>query len=160
MKRLLIVSLMAIGALLIPAGAAAERLPGSDHGGAPFTVTLAPSVSDSTGSGSVRLTINPGQEEVCWDMHVSGLTTPIIASHIHRLPAGQTNGPVVVPFFQFATPSTATAFSGCATNNAINITTSERDLLDAIIANPSGYYVNVHTTKHPGGEIRGQLTGP
>jgi hypothetical protein len=158
MKRLLIVSLMAIGALLIPAGAAAERLPGSDHGGAPFSVTLASSVSDSTGSGSVRLTINPGQEEVCWDMHVSGLTTPIFASHIHRGNAG-TNGPVVVPFFQ-STPSTAAAFSGCATNNAINITTSERDLLDAIIANPSGYYVNVHTTKHPGGEIRGQLTGP
>src|SRR3989442_6772360 len=118
MKRLLIVSLVAIGALLIPAGAAAERLPGSDQGGAPFSVTLAPSVSDSTGSGSVRLTINPGQEEVCWDMHVSGLTTPIIASHIHRGNAG-TNGPVVVPFFQFATPSRATAFIGCASHNAM-----------------------------------------
>ena len=159
MKRLIVVAALAIGALLIPASAAAERLPGSDHGGAPFTVTLAPSVSDSTGSGSVRLTINPGQEEVCWDMQVSGLTSPITASHIHRGDAG-TNGPVVVPFFQFATPSTATSFSGCASHNAIGITTSERDLLDAIIANPSGYYVNVHTTNHPGGEIRGQLTGP
>lgn len=159
MRKPFLVGLLVIVASLIPAGAAAERLPGSDHGGAPFAVTLASSVSDSTGSGSVRLTINPGQEEVCWDMHVSGLTTPIIASHIHRGTAG-TNGPVVVPFFQFATPSTATAFSGCASHNAINITTSERALLDAIIANPSGYYVNVHTTKHPGGEVRGQLTGP
>src|SRR5713101_2092862 len=158
MKRLLIVALLAIAALLIPAGAAADRLPGSDHGGAPFNVTLAPSVSDSTGSGSVRLTINPGQEEVCWDMHVSGLTSRIIASHIHRGDAG-TNGPVVVPFFQFATPSTATSFSGCASQNAIGITTSERALLEAIIANPSGYYVNVHTTIHPLGEVRGQLTG-
>jgi len=160
MKRLIVVAALAIGALLIPASAAAERLPGSDHGGAPFGVTLAPSVSDSTGSGSVRLTINPGQEEVCWDMHVSGLTTPITASHIHWLPPGQTSGPVVVPFFQFVPPTTATSFSGCASHNAINITTSERALLDAIIADPSSYYVNVHTTKHPGGEIRGPLTGP
>lgn len=159
MRRLLIVVSLAIGALLIPAGVAAERLPGSDHGGAPFSVTLASSVSDSTGSGSAMVTINPGQEEVCWDIHVSGLTSPVIASHIHRGAAG-TNGPVVVPFFQFATPSTATAFSGCASHNAIGITTSERVLLDAIIANPSGYYVNVHTTTHQPGEVRGQLTGP
>ena len=159
MKRWFVVALLTIGALLVPAGASAERLSGSDHGGAPFTVTLAPSVSDSSGSGSVMLTINPGQEEVCWDMQVSGLTTPVIASHIHRGNAG-TNGPVVVPFFQFATPSTATSFSGCASHNAINITTSERALLDAIIANPSGYYVNVHTTKHGPGEVRGQLVGP
>jgi len=158
MKRVLFVPLLAMGLLLAPTGAAAQRLPGSDHGGAPFTVTLKPSVS-STGSGTVKLTINPGQQDVCWKMHVSGLTSGITASHIHR-GAAATNGPVVVPFFNFTTPSTATESSGCANHNAINISTSERDLLDAIIANPSGYYVNVHTVNHPAGEVRGQLTGP
>ena len=159
MRKLIIVALLATGALLLPVGASAERLAGSGHGGAPFTTTLTPSVSDSTGSGNVLLTINPGQEEVCWHIQFSGLTSPVTASHIHRGPAG-TNGPVVVPFFNFATPSTATQFSGCASHNAINISTSERNLLQAIIANPSGYYVNVHTTKHPAGEVRGQLAGP
>jgi len=159
MRKLIIVALLATGALLLPVGASAERLAGSGHGGAPFTARLISSVSDSTGSGNVLLTINPGQEEVCWDIHISGLTSPVTASHIHKGPAG-TNGPVVVPFFHFATPSTATQFSGCASHNAINISTTERNLLQAIIANPSGYYVNVHTTKHLAGEVRGQLAGP
>ena len=127
MRKLIIVALLATGALLLPVGASAERLAGSGHGGAPFTARLISSVSDSTGSGNVLLTINPGQEEVCWDIHISGLTSPVTASHIHRGPAG-TNGPVVVPFFNFATPSMATQFSGCASHNAINISTSERNL--------------------------------
>ena len=159
MKRLLCAPLLTIGLLLTPLGAAAERLPGSHHGGAPFHVALKSSVSDGAGSGTASLTINPGQQEVCWSIHVSGLSSPVTASHIHRGAAG-TNGPVVVPFFNFATPSTATEFSGCANHNAINISKSERALLDAIIANPSGYYVNVHTVDHPGGEVRGQLAGP
>ncbi len=29
--------------------------------------------------------------------------------------------------------------------------------IDAILANPSGFYINVHTTDFPGGAIRGQL---
>jgi CHRD domain-containing protein len=159
MKRLLTIAMLAIAMMLIPTGASAARISGADHGGAPFSVTLAPSVSDSSGSGSATLTINPGLEEVCWAIHVSGLTTPVIASHIHKI-VSNGNGPVVVPFFNLTTPSIATEFVGCARNNAINISGSERALLQAIIADPGGYYVNVHTTEHPGGEVRGGLVGP
>jgi hypothetical protein len=32
------------------------------------------------------------------------------------------------------------------------------DLLEAIAADPAGYYVNLHNPRFPGGAIRGQLT--
>jgi len=144
MKRFLAATALAIAGLLIPAGASAERLPGSSHGGAPLTATLAPSVSGSNGSGSAMVTVNPGQGEICYVVSAADLTGPVIAAHIHRGPAG-TNGPVVVPFSPSLGP-------GC--------TMVTRELALAILDNPSAYYVNVHTPLHPAGEIRGQLTGP
>jgi hypothetical protein len=33
----------------------------------------------------------------------------------------------------------------------------DKEKLDPIVANPSAYYVNVHTAEFPGGAVRGQL---
>ena len=159
MKRLLIASAAVIAALALPAGAAAERLPDSNHGGDPFTATLA-----GNGSGMSQVTINPGQGEVCWTVTVADLTAPVFAAHIHRGAAGVI-GPVIVPFFNtgFATPSTATSFAGCTENVAA-------DVIESIQDDPAGWYVNVHTSCagqpascgpfFPGGAVRGQLSHP
>ncbi len=156
MKKLILVALLVVGALLIPAGVAAERLPGSLHGGDPFTAVLS-----GHGTGMSRVTLNPGQNEVCWEVTVAHLAAPVFAAHIHVLPSGS----IVVPFFNtgFGTPSNATSFSGCTEQ-------VDRALIEAIQDNPAGYYVNVHTScagqpatcgpAFPGGAVRGQLSHP
>lgn len=80
----------------------------------------------------------------CYTLTVKGLTTPAVAAHIHIAPRGVA-GPVVIPL---SVPS-ATAFttSGCV----------ESSTAPAVAANPGDYYVNVHTSTYPAGEVRGQL---
>ena len=39
--------------------------------------------------------------------------------------------------------------SGCVTPEGFDV--------DALLADPAGYYVNVHTNVHPSGLVRGQL---
>jgi len=159
MRKLLLVPLLVVAVLLIPAGVAAERLPNSLHGGDPFTAVLS-----GHGSGIARVTLNPGQREVCWEVTVAGLTAPVFASHIHKGAAG-VNGGIVVPFFNTGpnTPSSATSFSGCTENVG-------RALIEDIQDNPAGYYVNVHTScggqpascgpAFPLSAVRGQLMHP
>ena len=118
-------------------------------GGRPISIDLtgaaeAPGPGDPDGSGTASFTFNAGQGEVCYDYSVTGVE-PLTAAHIHVAPAGSA-GPVVI-----ATPPTsATGGSGCVS--------AERDLIVAILTNPSAYYFNVHNTPFPAGALRGQLT--
>jgi hypothetical protein len=89
------------------------------------------------GSADVVLT----GTKVCWEFKYSGIGKPT-AAHIHKGKPG-TAGPVVVPF------GSAFKRSGC--------TTAPAAVANAIVKNPAGYYVNIHTAKFPGGAIRGQL---
>jgi hypothetical protein len=77
---------------------------------------------------------------------VSNILLPATAAHIHQAPAGVA-GPVVVPL---PTPDASGMAKGCIT--------VQRSLVEAILANPAGYYANVHTTDFPAGAIRGQLS--
>jgi hypothetical protein len=71
--HLVIAAVVAFPVFGIVAGtslAAAARLPGSHTGGAPLTATLS---GTGNQSGTATLTVNPGQQEVCYAITVANL---------------------------------------------------------------------------------------
>jgi CHRD domain len=121
-----------------------------DKGGVLLTANLLgtnevpPADLDGTGTAMIRL--QAGEGRLCFKLTAANILLPAIAAHVHVGAAG-VNGPIVVPL----TPPDATGMSeGC-----VNVS---RTLVGQILANPAGYYANVHTTDFPGGAIRGQLS--
>jgi hypothetical protein len=157
-RLLLSLVLAALVALALAGAASADRLDVADHGGRPFSteltgaeevdpVTGAVGVGDADGRGTATVTLNPGQEEVCFELTVALIDTPIVGAHIHEGAAG-TNGPVVVGLEPLP-PTGDSSSSGCVS--------LERQEIIEILRDPSNYYVNVHTGLFPDGAIRGQL---
>lgn len=105
-------------------------------------------VGDPDGSGTGSITVNVGQDRVCWNFTVSNIDPPT-RGHIHKAAAGA-NGGIVVDFFNAAAGQVG-PLSGCTTQ-ALG-----KDLLKDIIQNPSDYYLNLHNPAFPAGAIRGQL---
>ena len=96
------------------------------------------------GTGSASVVIDSGTSEVCFTITFDGIEDPV-AAHIHQGAAG-VNGDVVVDFDWANNPG-----EGCVAGDPAVVT--------AIVADPSGHYVNVHTPEFPAGNIRGQLVG-
>jgi hypothetical protein len=90
--------------------------------------------------GSVEITLKASK--VCWEFTITKIDGAPNAAHIHKGRAGVA-GPVFVPL------GSAFKRQGCAHATSAQIR--------AIRANPAGFYVNIHNTKHPGGAMRGQL---
>ena len=129
-----------------PAGAVRGQLTGTSTAslGTSFTLDLkGTSEPNATGTAAIRIRKDAGL--VCYRLRAANVTLPTTGAHIHRGAAG-TNGPVVVPL---TAPGADGNSSGCAATAPA--------LIDEIIGNPAGFYVNVHTTEHPAGAIRAQL---
>ena len=96
--------------------------------------------ADLDGTGLAVVTING--TTVNYTVFHQGIGAPTLA-HIHRGAAGVV-GPPVVDF---------------NVNTLVNGTVSgvSQTLINEILANPAGFYVNVHTAEFPNGAIRGQL---
>jgi hypothetical protein len=101
--------------------------------------------TDADGAGAATITLDPDTGEACWELTAES-TGPILQSHIHVGAAGE-SGDVAVPLDTDGFDGTS---SGCVSDQ-------DAATLQAIVDDPAGYYVNLHTEEFPGGAIRGQL---
>lgn len=109
-----------------------------------------PTKEDGTGLASIRIYGHTLQYTVT----VSGLSGPATAAHIH-VGADGVSGP---PVYTFTIKNVA---KGKLSEGTIDLSKNvsngvSGDSLRVLLDNGNAY-VNVHTAKHPGGEIRAQI---
>lgn len=105
-----------------------------------FTAALTPPTGvTSTASGSATLTLNKTAKTFSIKVNYSGLTPT--HGHIHAA-----DGTIVIPFSDESVATSPFTVSGSMTDAQIT----------ELMANH--YYVNLHTTAYPNGEISGTLT--
>ena len=97
----------------------------------------------TAGKGQARFDVD-ARGTLRWSVGHEGLSGPVTAAHVHGPGGPGQNAPVLVPL----NPDPRTAsFSGQA-----HITPEQRTQLES-----GQWYVNLHTARHPDGEIRGQI---
>ena len=111
----------------------------------PLTIGQETPKPDAAGAhGSFTYEIGVGV--LCYTLDVTGLSTPAAAAHIHLAPRN-VPGDVVIPLVI----ENATSFS------VDTCVPAGQAVLDGLAEDPGNYYVNVHNSQNPRGEIRGQL---
>lgn len=94
---------------------------------------------DPDGSGAFSVEIDAASGDFCYTLTAADTDAPTMA-HIHSGAAG-TDGPPVVTI-------------EVASDICIAV---EPAVLQPIVDNPAGFYVNIHTAAFPKGAVRGQL---
>lgn len=100
---------------------------------------------DPDGAGEGTVTLDSATNQISWDVSYSSIAEPT-AMHIHEGAAGESGG-VAVPL----------TVEMDQEGNLVGLTNAPAEVVQAILASPSGYYVNIHNSEHRGGAIRGQL---
>jgi hypothetical protein len=124
-------------------------LASEQEGGKKLKATLTgaaevPGPGDADGTGAFTATLNPGQNQVCYELRVSNIGAAN-AAHIH------TGGPTVAG-------SVLLNLKAPANGSSKECATLDREKVLEIIKTPEKYYVNVHNADFPDGAVRGQLT--
>ena len=109
-------------------------------------VTEGDNPGDEDGSGTASIVIDPAAGTACWTLNVADIE-PVTQSHIHIGAEGE-SGDIVVPL-------DVDGFEGSSEGCIEPM--EDAAVLQEIVDNPAGYYVNVHTADFPAGAIRGQL---
>lgn len=98
---------------------------------------------DPDGSGTAHVAVNTVLDRICTDLEVREIGV-VTGAHIHRGAAG-VNGPPVI------------TLDPPDDDDSEECDVVADSLLEEIVRNPRGFYVNVHTAQYPDGAIRGQL---
>jgi len=127
------------------------------------------SAPEANGVGTVQIVMTPaagGAYSATFSFSIAGLVragvlpapldsgSVIVAGHIHRAPAGVA-GPVVVPL-PISQAAPLVSPTGSVVVSFSNVTVNA-DIASAILADPAGYYINLHSALNPAGVVRGQL---
>jgi len=103
----------------------------------------------SPGFGNFTGTFDSTHSNITITLTVANLGAAINGYHIHEKAPGSQSGSIVINF---------QGLGGTFVNNVLTGTFPvAADVAARMIANPSNFYVNVHTTQFPGGAIRGDL---
>jgi hypothetical protein len=103
----------------------------------------------TSGKGTAELTYDPDTRIVTWRVTFSDLSGPATMAHFHGPAMAGKNGPVILWLTNKGSPAES-PIKGNAT-----LTPDQAKEFSA-----GQWYINVHTSKNPTGEIRGQVTPP
>lgn len=121
--------------------------------GGQFTVALSGQENlnggDADGQGSARLDLDPQRGTACYEITWKKLDGAVTAFHLHAARRGS-NGPHWIDFFNEQN------FDG-ERGKASECVRSTREKIEAVINDPSAYYLQLHSTAFEDGAIRGQL---
>lgn len=117
-------------------------------------------------AGTATFTMEVSGSNITFSLTFSGLSTNLVVSHLHFAPSKVAGGVMIFLCGSGNQPACPAATSGTITGTitAANVTgppaqgINAGDLDSALEAVRDGdAYANMHTTKFPGGEIRGQV---
>lgn len=137
-----------------PASASAEGI-GSTYrnGHGQFLVRLSGDEErdggDRGGRGVAGLDFDPEHERVCYYINWDRLDGAVTAFHLHNAPRYEDGGHWI-DFFNDE------HFDGDH-NTVANCVRASRHKIHEVLDHPSDFYLNLHTTAHKDGAIRGQL---
>ncbi len=97
---------------------------------------------DGEASGMAKATLDTETRTLTFTITYEDLSGAAIGAHIHGPVGTDANAGIMIPFSTSQSPIEGSA----------ELTEAQmKDMLDGLT------YVNIHTQKHPGGELRGQL---
>jgi hypothetical protein len=123
-----------------------------------------PPILATSGSGLAIYRLSPDGSTIHFILVVTNLTTPPVAAHIHAPAPPGVNAAVVA--FEFPPNSTSSCSSttqfllrceGDISSANLVGPLAGKSIADLVALMAAGQtYTNAHTTRHPGGEVRGQ----